>query len=151
MNVSHTVLMKIARSAALMGCVATGGLLSGCAVQAPFGAALVDQTSPIAAEVAAKAEASHNFPQFTDIPPVPADQRPVAAWGTAAADSETARDQLMAATADSTWTLSASDRFAATAASEAGPAVAEGDSTTAATEAFAAEARRRATPPPPPR
>jgi len=151
MNVSHTVLMKIGRSAALMGCVAAAALLSGCAVQAPFGAALVDQTSPIAAEVAAKAEANHNFPQFTDIPPVPADLRPVSAWGVAAADSEVTRDQLMAATAEQTWTLTATDHFAESAALEAGPAIAAGASTTAATEAFAAEIRRRATPPPPPR
>jgi hypothetical protein len=151
MNVSHTVLMKIGRSAALVGCAAVGGLLGGCAVQAPFGATLVVQTSPIAAEVASKAEANQNFPQFTDIPPAPADLRPAKAWGAAAADSEVARDQLMTQTADETWTLSETDRFAESAALEAGPAVAEGASTTAATEAFAAEMRRRATPPPSPR
>ncbi len=151
MNVSHTVLIKIGRAAALLGSVAVSGLLGGCALQAPFGAAIVDQTSPIAAEVAAKAEASQAFPQFTDIPPAPADLRPVKAWGKAAADSEGARDQLMAETADQTWTLNATDRFVEAAALDAGPDLGAGVSTTAATEAFAAEIRRRATPPPSPR
>ncbi|HEX5380588.1 MAG TPA: hypothetical protein VFW47_18570 [Phenylobacterium sp.] len=97
--------------------------------------------------------ANHNkaFPTFAGIPAYPKDQRPLKAWGPAARQIERAGDQLVAATAPGTWTLTGTEAFAAETLRHAGPAFAAGESTTAETEAFARDQRKRATPPPPPK
>jgi hypothetical protein len=119
--------------------------LGGCS-----GLGLADRTmdarSPIAAEAAQLAHTSRPAPKFTDIPKKPTDVRPAPQYGVAASRVETARADLEAQTAPGTWSLTASEGFAAQARREtpdAGP-VTPGD-----TQAFAAAARKRATPPPP--
>lgn len=135
----------------LLVCVCGAAMLSGCAISNPFVTATVNPASPIAAEVAAKARASHDYPTFADIPPVPADVRPLPAFGRAASDLQVAGAELVRDTAPSTWTLTGTDAFAGRARDIAGPEATGPDSTTAATEAFAKAQRARATPPPSPR
>lgn len=105
----------------------------------------------MAPEVAAISRAPQTYPSFSDIPAAPTDLRPNRAWGQAARASQADRLALEQATADSTWTLSGTEAFAARAIAQAGPIPASLTSTTAATEAYARELRRRATPPPPPK
>lgn len=135
----------------LLLCACGAAMLSGCAVSNPFATAAVDPASPIAAEVAAKARAGRAYPTFADIPPVPADVRPLPAFGRAAAELEVAGVELTRETAPGTWTLTGTEAFAGRARDIAGPEITGPDSTTAATEAFAKAQRARATPPPPPR
>ncbi|WP_340645255.1 hypothetical protein [Phenylobacterium sp.] len=135
----------------LLVCACAAAMLSGCAVANPFATAAVDPASPVAAEVAAKARASRNYPTFADIPPVPTDVRPLPAFGRAATAVEVAGADLMRETAPGTWTLTGTEAFAGRARDLAGPEIAGAESTTAATEAFAKAQRARATPPPPPR
>lgn len=132
--------------------VCVAALLSGCASPSPFATASVDPNSPIAAEVAAKAKANADYPSFSEIPAMPKDVRPPAAWGVAAREVAAAGEALERETAPNTWTLNAADteRFAARARQDAGPE-SDARSTSAASEAFAREIRERATPPPPPR
>lgn len=136
-----------------MACAGAGVLLAGCAGAGPFATRPVDPGSPVAAEVARLAKPTGGFPRFTDIPPVPTDQRPVRAWGRAADDLEAAAAKLERETADNTWALTpgATEVFAARAQREAGPAATSDESTRAASEAFARQIRERATPPPSPR
>jgi hypothetical protein len=151
MNVSTRLFVKSrqgARAARLLAYVAGCAVLGGC-VSDPFDRAKVDPRSPIAAEVAKVTSAPAVMPKFSDIPPVPTDLRPKAAYGTAAAQMETARAEVTAASAPETWTLKETDRYAASAQQAAGPEIAPAD--TSATEAFAAAQRKRATPPPPPK
>lgn len=137
----------------LVACAAVGAMLTACAGGSPFATGAVDPSSPVAAEVARLAKPTGPFPKFTDIPPVPTDERPVRAWGQAADQLEAAAARLERETADNTWTLTpgATEAFAAGAQRQAGPALASDDSTTAASEAFARQIRERATPPPLPR
>lgn len=135
----------------LLVCVCGGAMLSGCAISNPFVTASVNPASPIAAEVAAKARAGHDYPTFADIPPVPTDVRPLPAFGRAAKDLEVAGAELARDTAPGTWTLTGTEAFAGRARDIAGPEATGPASTTAATEAFAKAQRARATPPPSPR
>lgn len=132
----------------LLGCVGAAALLAGCAN--PFAEAEVDPNSPVAADVARMAHENSAYPTFAQIPPVPTDQRPAAAWGKSAAQLEVARAKVERETAANTWTLSGTERFVARARAEAGPDIST-DTTTPSTEAFAKELRERATPPPSPR
>jgi hypothetical protein len=144
---AHSSLRSPVRGA--LACVGMAALLSGCAGN-PFTRAAVDPSSPVAAEVEQMARRTGPFPTFADIPPVPTDQRPLAEWGVAANKLVVAAAQLERDTAPNTWTLEGTERFAARARQEAGPALDPGASR-AATEAFARELRERATPPPLPR
>ena len=135
----------------LLACAGGASLLAGCAGASPFGTAPVDPSSPVAAEVTRMAKPTGPFPKFTDIPPVPGDQRPVAAWGQEARKLEAAAAKLERETADNTWTLGGTETFAARAQRDAGPAAVSDESTRAASEAFARQIRERATPPPSPR
>ena len=134
----------------LLACAGAAALLAGCANN-PFNEAAVDPNSPVAEDVARMARESREFPTFADIPPIPADQRPLAEWGEAASQLEVARAQLERNAAPNTWTLDGTERFAARARAAAGPNIDAGSSTTPSTEAFARELRERATPPPSPR
>lgn len=137
----------------LLACAGGASLLAACAGGSPFATAPVDPSSPVAAEVARMAKPTGEFPHFTDIPPVPTDQRPVAAWGQEARKLENAAAKLERETADNTWTLNVggAEAFAARAQREAGPAATSDESSRAASEAFARQIRERATPPPSPR
>ena len=130
-------------------CVAT--LLSGCATSSPFTTGAVDPSSPIAADLAARAAVPGPYPTFAGIPAMPSDVRPLPAFGQAATSLEMAGIQLTRDTRPETWTITGTEAFAGRARDLAGPAVNGMASTTAATEAFAKAQRARATPPPPPR
>jgi len=135
-------------TAGLFACAMAGALMAGC-VGSPFREAKVDPQSPIADEATRALHAKGAYPRFRDIPAKPTDVRPKAQYGVAAAQIETVREQLEAATAPSTWTLTRTDSFAAAARQAAGPEIPAGDP--AATAAFAEALRKRATPPPPPK
>lgn len=119
---------------------------AGCAGN-PFATAPVDPASPAAQAVLEGARADRDYPRFSDIPKAPTDIRPARAWAAAVADVESARAELFAETAPSTWTLDGTAAFAARARAQAAPPPAV---TTPSTEAFVRDARERATPPPPP-
>ena len=146
--VTNQLARRSLRAGAALGCLVLAAGLSGCAASV-FTPAKLDSTSAAADQITALTSASKTYPTFADIPPPPADVRPDRAWGKAAAEVEADGQALAAATAPGTWTLSGTDTFASRAQAAAGPGV-EG-STTAATEAFAKQARQRATPPPPPK
>lgn len=131
--------------------VGAAALLAGCAggVSNPFAAAPVDPASPIAAEVARTATTEKTYPSFQDIPKRPTDQRPLKAWGQAAAEVVAAREKLERETAPGNWSLGGTEAFADQAAAAAGRERASNAG--ADTEAFARAARERATPPPSPR
>lgn len=152
MNAPLRLFAQPLRMGAPLRLVAGAGLcaLLGACAGNPFATAEVDPASPVAAEVARVARLQRDYPTFADIPPVPADQRPPAAWGQAANDLESAAAELERETAPGTWTLEGTEAFAQRARRAAGADDAP-PSATAAAEAFARQARERATPPPPPR
>lgn len=121
------------------------GLLSACVH--PFRDAEVDPRSPVAAEVSKTVRPGAPYPTFAAFPKVPTDIRPHKQYGQAAGKVETDAQALIAATADSTWTLTGTDAFVSRARVDAGPelpAPVPGDA-----EAFAKDQKARATPPPP--
>jgi len=133
---------RMLRPLAIIGGCAT---LAGC-ISAPFTSAKVDPASPVAAEVAKAARAGHAYPKFSDIPAIPADVRPLRAFGQAAQQVKLAGDRLVAATAPGTWTLTGTESFASEARRQTPdlpPSERASDP-----EAFARELRERATPPP---
>lgn len=134
----------------MLGCLTVALLATGCAAN-PFAEAKVDPNSAVAEDVARMAHESRDFPTFSEIPPAPAAQRPIASWGRAADQLEIAGAKVDQATAPNTWTLTGTERFVARARSQAGPDINADTSTTASSEAFAKELRERATPPPSPR
>jgi hypothetical protein len=115
----------------------------------PFARAQVDPKSPIAGEVAKAATLKSAYPTFEGIPEVPKDIRSKTQFGQEARQTETAAADIARATAPDTWTLQATDAFAASARAAVGPDLAAVDP--AASDAFAQELRKRATPPPPPK
>jgi hypothetical protein len=135
-----------------MTCAAACALTSACAGYG-LSKTTIDPSSPVAGDVAKMVKADAAFPKFSQIPPVPKDVRPAKSFGVAAAETVKVRDEIVAATEPSTWTLqaggAATDAFASQARAAAGPELAPTDP--AVTEAFAKELRRRATPPPPPK
>ena len=136
-----------ARRLGLLLCAA-GGL--GACQSNPLATAPVDPASPIAKEIAAVAAADRPFPQFSDIPALPTDERPVSAWSQATAESRGAGAELTAQTAPETWSMQESESFAARARADVRdepPSERSGGDA----ETFAREQRQRATPPPPPR
>jgi hypothetical protein len=135
-----------ARRSGLAAGVGACVLLSGC-IANPFKDAIVDPRSPIAAEVTKSVNPNAPYPTFVNFPKTPAGVRPHKQYGVDAGVVEADGATLIAATADSTWTLSGTDAFAAQTRADAGPILAPpapGD-----TEAFAKDLKARATPPPP--
>lgn len=126
--------------------VAGCGLLAGC-MGSPFGETRIDPASPVAADVARLTRGEQRFPTFASIPNPPDDIRPLREYGESAQAVLAAGEDLMAATAPSTWTLQDTDAFAERAREDAGPEYEGRDPGDA--EAFARELRERATPPPP--
>jgi hypothetical protein len=140
---------QFGRASRPLAAAALAALVSGC-IANPFADAKVDPASPIAAEVAKVGRMNADYPSFSEIPPVPKDLRPAKMYGQAAGDLQRAGDQLVQATAPSTWTLTGdTEAFAGGARDQAGPPLAPADP--AATEAYVKELRKRATPPPPPK
>ena len=133
------------RAAQVLGVAAAAALLSGC-VGGRIASVKVDPNSPVAPEVAKMARASTAYPSFSDIPPQPTDVRPPRQYGERAQQLLAARDQLDAATAPDTWTLSNTQGFVNRTRTQAGPAY---TAPNAHTESFANTVRKRATQPPP--
>jgi hypothetical protein len=120
-------------------------LLVGCASGPAAG------PPPSAATTATRALASgaKSYPRFSDIPVLPVDERPLAAWGRAAGEVLAEGAALERDGAEDTWTLRQTEVFAAQTSQASGPA-APSVSATASADAFARDMRKRATPPPPP-
>jgi hypothetical protein len=149
MNAPHRLFVITRPAARLAGALAGLGLV-GCASN-PLATAPLDPNSPVAGEVAALAHQNAAYPTFAAMPAMPTDQRPLKSWGKSAEQIAAAGRDLERQTADSTWTLTGTESFAASALREAGPAPTGPESTTAETEAYARDLRKRATPPPPPK
>lgn len=135
-------------AARLLAAACACALLSGC-IGNPLKESAVDPASPVAPDVARLAYSNPDYPSFNEIPRPPADLKPAKIYGQEAAETLAARDQLIAATADNTWTLSNTQAFAARAQAAAGPDIPPASAKD--TEAFAQSLRQRATPPPPPK
>lgn len=135
----------IPRTGPLQAPLMLAALLVGCAsVPADQG------QTPVAlmTEADTLVRAAESYPDFSDIPELPMDVRPLAEWGRAARGVMSDGLSLERSTAEATWTLGDTEAFAARALADAGPP-APTVSATPAAEAFAREIRRRATPPPP--
>jgi len=150
---THNSRMKSGR---LLLAAAAGLVVSGCmsvpAIE-PYGEAPIDQSSPAAAAIAAEAAQPGVWPTFADIPQTPDDVRSPAAWGAAVDATEDDRNQLLADTAPSTFSLSGTEAFAQAVRAQVGydPADVPTAADAAEAEAWAAAMRARATPPPRPR
>lgn len=153
MNGDTRIFWRTGRLALLAGVAMT---LTACAAIAEFepGAeAPIDPASPAAAAVAAAAKTPGPWPTFADIPEVPADVRDPAGWRAAVADQDAAGVQTQREAAEDTWSLTATEAFAARTQAEIdsvkvhAPTAAE----IAESEAYARALRARATPPPSPR
>lgn len=112
--VTNRLTRRALRVGVALGCLSAAAGVAGCA-SGPFAPASLDKASAASAEISTLASAAKTYPTFADIPPPPADVRPDRAWGKAAAEVEGDGAALAAATAPSTWTLSATDSFAARA------------------------------------
>jgi hypothetical protein len=132
----------------LVAAVGACAMLSGC-IGDLSRQAQIDPSSPVAPDVAKLSRANTDYPAFNEIPAKPTDVRPPQMYGQDADAVLAARDQVVAATADNTWTLSNTEGFAASAQRAAGANIAPPSATE--TEAFANSLRQRATPPPPPK
>jgi len=151
MHVRSSLFVNVPRlaAAARLLAVAGGCALTCACVGNPFADARVDPRSPVAAEVASAVHPDARYPTFRGIPPKPKDLRPHRQYGVQAAQIEREAADLVAATADDTWTLNNTETFAAQARADAGPLLTPaqpGD-----TAAFAKDLKARATPPPPAR
>jgi hypothetical protein len=118
----------------------------------PFAFGGIDPTSPVAADVANAQRTPGPYPQFSHIPPVPKDVRPLGAWRQAVIDTKAEGAQTQAEAAALVFTLQpgeadswASAERAKIPAGEMNPPPADAADQA---EAFAASARARATPPP---
>lgn len=121
-------------------------LAGGCASTPPVAA---PGTEAATAGVEALAGVRRAYPSFSDIPVLPVDERPLAAWGRAAGEVIADGEALARDGAEASWTLQGSEGFAEKTRAASGPA-APTVSATASADAFAREVRKRATPPPPP-
>lgn len=113
----------------------------------------VDPASPAAAAVAKAAAEPGEWPTFAGIPQIPADVRSSAAWRDAVAEQEADGLYTERTGAPETWSLTATEAFAARTRAEADAlnVQAPTDAEVAESEAYARALRKRATPPPPPR
>jgi hypothetical protein len=118
----------------------------------PYAGAAVDPNSPAAAAIQAQAD-QPGWPTFEGIPQAPTDVRGNEGWRLAVSATEGDRDELLRATAPSTWSLNDTEGFAARMQSliDFDPSDVPTAADAAATEAWAAAMRARATPPPRPR
>ena len=149
MNAPHRLFVIARPSGRIVGTLAVLAL-AGCASN-PLATAPVNPASPVAAEVARIGQTPGEFPTFEKIPAFPKDQRPLTAWAPAAAKIARMGLDVQQQTADNTWTLTASEAYAARALRQLDSAPAAAESSTAVSEAYAKAQRKRATPPPPPK
>ncbi len=112
----------------------------------------VDQSSPVAGQIAEAQRAPGPIPKFSDIPPAPTDVRPLSAWRAAVSETLAEKRTVDADNSTYPYTLANTEAFAqaARASIPAEEAAAPSDATPAA-EAYANARRSRANPPPPPK
>jgi hypothetical protein len=138
---------------ALLVAVAAGG--AGACASNPLALGKLDQTSPVAADVAAAQRAPGPYPSFSHIPPVPTDVRPARAWRASVYDTWGLKRQTEAEAASIPFVLvpGEADGWAAAERSKIPDVEMIPPSADASeqAEAFAAAQRARATPPPPPK
>lgn len=147
------IFWRTGRLALLAG---AGLALSACAsttLTEPGAGVPVDPASPAAAAVAAAAAQPGEWPTFASIPEIPADLRTPGEWRAAVEDQETEGLNTARAAAEETWSLTATEAFAADLRARANALDVRPptDAEIAESEAYARALRKRATPPPPPR
>jgi hypothetical protein len=137
----------------LLVAFAAGGA-SACANN-PLALGKIDQTSPVAADVAAAQRAPGPYPSFSRIPPVPTDVRPARAWRVSVYDTWGLKRRTEAEASAIPFVLVPGEAEGWAAAERAKiPAaemIAPSSDASEQAEAFAAAQRARATPPPPPK
>ena len=133
-------------AAGLAGCVDLPNLN-------PLSASGVDPNSTVAAEVVAADRAPGHYPKFSEVPGVPSDVRPVAAWRRAVLSEWGTKRKIEREASELPFTLANTEAWAATERSKIPLAETIPPTPNAGeqTEAFAADQRARATPPPPPK
>lgn len=119
----------------------------------PGANATIDTSSPAAAAVAAAVADPGPRPTFANIPEIPTDVRPASAWRQAFDDQEADRLFTQGNVAEDTWSLSATEAFAADLRARVAEVDvhAPTDAEMAESDAYARALRARATPPPLPR
>lgn len=147
------IFWRTGRLALLAGAALT---LTACAAVAelePGANAPVNSASPAAAAVAKAATEPGQWPTFADIPEIPADVRAAQAWREAVEDQEAEGVYTQRTAAAETWSLTATEAFAAEQRALANElnVQAPTDAEIAESEAYARALRKRATPPSPPR
>ena len=130
------------------------GLLSACASLPKFHGyaeeAPVDISSPVAGDVQQAINHPGPFPKFADIPKLPRDVRPAAAWNRAVEATEAEKADLDLATAEIASKPVDTEAFAQAARGAVAAPSADVPSakTTADTSAYAKALRERVKPPP---
>jgi hypothetical protein len=145
MRVTQAAAVRVA----LVGSLALGA--SACAtVKVPKVDALSIAQSESGREVIASARRAGPYPRFNDIPRVPTDVRPAAAWAVAANDTQAALAVLARQVAALPPAPTDTEAFAAALQARiAVPAEPVAPDAAAQTAAYARALRARATPPPP--
>jgi hypothetical protein len=139
------------RAAVLFGAAAS---LAGCSVPsqiAGFKSPAMDPSSPVYQDVMSATRHPGPYPQFSDIPKIPTDIRPVSAWAQAVASIKHDKAGLDASVAALPAPPADTQAFAANARSAARPpaaADAAPPNTPDQAQAYAQSLRQRATPPP---
>jgi hypothetical protein len=119
---------------------------------AGLGNAPVDMSSPVAKDVIAAAQHPGPYPKFTQIPNIPTDVRPAAAWRQAVTDIQRRQEQLDLQVAALPPAPTDTEAYAAQSRTQLGPPPAPPapENARELTEAEARALRERATPPPAP-
>ncbi|MDP1631584.1 MAG: hypothetical protein Q8L66_09215 [Caulobacter sp.] len=135
---------------------AATGMLCGCVALPkiePGASAGIDSRSTAAGRVADEIRTPGPWPTFAGIPQAPTDVRDAEAWRAAVAEQQADGLYVQRNAAQSTWSLSATEAFAAAARAEANPLGLQAPTAAemAESEAYARALRKRATPPSSPR
>ncbi len=147
------IFWRAGRLALLAGAAMTLGACVAIDAVEPGANAAIDPASPASAAVAAAAADPGPWPTFAGIPEMPADVRTASQWGEAVADQEADRLFTERNVAPDTWSLTATEAFAADLRARVAEidVHAPTDAEMAESEAYARALRARATPPPLPR
>ena len=150
LNVLRTarLALVLAMAAGTAGCFASGRIRGDIAKGAYPGG-----NSPVARDVAYASQHPGPYPKFTDIPKIPTDVRPPAAWREAVVDLQRRREAVDAEAAALPPPQSDAEAYAAGNRSRAAADPADVPPPDAAqqTETYARSLRERATPPPTPK
>ena len=147
---TRLTVLPVWRAAALFGAAAS---LLGCEVPSQLAglhAPAADRNSPIYKDVIYASEHPGPYPQFSQIPQIPTDVRPVSAWAAAVTDIHQEKVRLDTSIAALPPPVTDTESFAATARGEAKAPAVEAPPADASdqTQSYAQSLRQRATPPP---